>query len=336
MFEGKIEIIPGSNPHRLNSIARNEIEDGAAEAPDNGKRTPTSSEKKNGRKGRDNTAQVETKKKDRTLQDEATAFQDSKKKGADKQSQREQPQPRRETKPLQTGGTESQGNGDDKNLGRKPPDDQQRRRGEHDTDENRSPNLGSTAPRSRDFQGVPTSPTSQMNTPQWSPGTQGNVPQTTSDSTSLRQVWDASLHPGTARGQDGGIPQGLQALSGAVPHFGATQGRDHDTQGQGNCSQPAYPSTSQQLFATQPLHSQTRSHATQRNIPPTGGAYASPQSQQHSSYPQQTSQRSARGRGHSQGNTSHQSYAAQQSRQAQAKDRGGNVSLGEVTATGYF
>jgi hypothetical protein len=83
----------------------------------------------------------------------------------------------------------------------------------------------------------------------------------------------------------------LQALSGAVPHFGATQGRDHVTQGQGNCSQPAYPSTSQQLFATQPLHSQTRSHATQRNIPPTGGAYASPQSPQHSNYPQQTSQR---------------------------------------------
>ena len=223
MFEGEIKIIPGSNPHRLNGRAKKEIENGAEEAPDNGKRMPTGSEKKNGRKGRDNTAQGETKKKDRTLQDEATVFQDSRKKGV------------------------------------------------------------------------------------------------SSDRTSLRQVWDASL-------------------SGAVPHFGTTQGRDHDTQGQGNCSQPAYPSTLQQLFATQPLHSQARSHATQRNIPPTGGAYASPQSPQHSSYPQQTSQRSARDRGHSQGSMSHQSYAAQHSRQAQAKDRGGTVavSLGKLTATGCF
>ena len=114
---------------------------------------------------------------------------------------------------------------DDESVGGKPRHDQQRRRREQDqktgrnrekkgnqtqrrdgfNDENRSPNTSSAAPTGRGSQSLPTHSTSRMNIPLQSGTTQAWSPQTTYAPTSLRQVWDASSHFGTAQARGRGI-----------------------------------------------------------------------------------------------------------------------------------
>ncbi len=342
MFVGKIEKISGKNPHHRNERTRNAIEDGAEEAPgsEDDQVSQKSEKKKKGEKERGKPKQNKPRKKE----DPITLKQQADK--AASQRQGDQHHPPREAKPHGYMGDESLGrrhqqHAEKENEGHG--DLTQRRDGFNN--ENRSPNTGSTAPRDVGSQSPPTSPlTSQMNIPPhsgttqlWGLGAQGNVSPTTFAPTSFRQVWDDSLHYGTAQGRGRGNPGNGQMLTnpptsqpfsphpGTGPLFDTAQGGHYGTQGQGNFPQPTYSPRSQ--------NPQTRSRGPQGNIQPTGGAHSSPQNPQHPHYAQQRSQRPARDLG--QGNLqSHQSCAPQYSRQA--KDRGGTIPIGKVIAEGNF
>ena len=277
------------------------------------------------------------------------------KKQADKaarQQQGDQHHPPREVKPQEKGVTETYMA--DESLGRRHQQHAEKKSEGHGdltqrrdgfNNENQSPNTGSTPPRDVGSQSPPTSPlTSQMNIPphsgttqSWGLGAQGNVSPTTFAFPSLRQVWDDSLRYGTApergRGNPGNGPmltnpptsQPFSPHPGTGPLFDTAQGGHYGTQGQGNFPKPTYSPSSQ--------NPQTRSRGPQGNIQPTGGAHSSPQNPQHPHYAQQRSQRPARDLG--QGNLqSHQSCAPQYSRQA--KDRGGTIPIGKMTAKGNF
>jgi hypothetical protein len=253
LFAGKIEKMSGSNPHRLNSKAENEIE--------NGKEPPKYIEEGSGPR------KPEKNKKKAPIRTE---------KPKNVPTLKQQAKPRVETHGRHgESGAEPPGlsSSDDESVGGKHQDDQQRRRREQDqktarnreekgdhgfNNENRSPNTSSAAPTDRDPQSLPAQ---SGTTPAWSS-------QTTSAPTSLRQVWDASSQFDTAQGHGRG------------------------------------------------------SHM---NMPPVG-TYSSDQSPQRPGYIQQTSQRSARDRGH----------GAQHTSQAQAKDRSGTIPVGKLNARGYF
>ena len=319
MVEGEIELIPDSNPHRLNEKIKTEIEGGAEIPHDGAKRISTNRDDNH-----DSTSKnLEKKKK---AGKEGSKFAGEKSKSKDKPqtlkqqaesvplSQGEPPQPpSRERKPQNVHLTKSDTG--DESFGEKPRDGQQqacrepdqhaeRQRQEKEKEkqwrdgcnnENRSPNTGPTAPGGTGNQSPPTSPsTPQMNTPQYA--------RTTSSPT-VRQVLNASRNSSAMQGQVSGVhrngfsSQSIPPNSATNLHFSTAAGADHSTRRQSNSVQPQ--------FSIQPPQ-QTGSRNPQRNTPPADGAgYSSLQ-------------------GHRQGNRPHQSHTAQPH------------IVGELTGEGYF
>ena len=196
MFAGDFKIIPGSNPHRLNSRAENEIENGKEPLP---KYIEGSGSRKPGKNKREAPVRTEKPKNVPTLKQQA--------------------KPRVETHGRHGEyGAEppALSSSDDESVGGKPRDDQQRRRREQDqkTARNREekgnqiqrrPNTSSAAPTDRGPQSLPTQ---SGTTPAWSP-------QTTSAPTSLRQVWDASSQFGTAQARGRAMQRKIPCTGGA-------------------------------------------------------------------------------------------------------------------------
>ena len=220
MVEGEIELIPDSNPHRLNERIKTEIEGGAEIPHDGAKRISTNRDDNH-----DSTSKNLEKKKKAGKEGSKFAEEKSKSKGKPqtlKQQAESVPPPQgeppkppsRETKPQNMHPTESD-MGDERFHGKRRDDQQQagreqdqhaeRQRQEKEkqwrdgcNNENRSPNAGPVAPGGTGNQNSPTFPsTPQMNTPQYvrttsrPPITEGDMPPTTSSST-FRQVLGTS------------------------------------------------------------------------------------------------------------------------------------------------
>mgnify|MGYP002803898031 CR=1 FL=1 len=219
MVEGKIELIPGSNPHHLNERIKKEIEGGAEIPHDGAKRISGSSDdnydwtskklekkKKPGKEGSKVAQETKSKQKPQTLKEQA-------KSGPPPQGEPPQP-PSRETKPQKDHLTGSDMGGE--SFGGKHRDDQQRASREQDqhferqrqekgkekpwrdgcNNENRSPNTGPTAPGGTGNHSPPTSPS-------WPPITQGGMPPTTLPS--FRQVLNDSRNSGAMQEQVPGV-----------------------------------------------------------------------------------------------------------------------------------
>jgi hypothetical protein len=208
--------MPGSNPHRLNSRAENEIENGKEPPPkyiEEG-----SGPRKQGKHKKEAPIRTEKSKNVPTLKQQAKPRVQEH--GRHGQSGAERP---------------ALSSSDDESFGRKHRDDQQRRRREQDqktgrnrekkgnqtqmrdgfNNENRSLNTSSAGPTCRSSQNLPTHFTSQMNIPPQYGTTQAWSPQTTSAPNSLRQVLDASLQFGTAQAHGRGIQRKIPRTGGA-------------------------------------------------------------------------------------------------------------------------
>ena len=243
MFAGEIEIMPGSNPHRRNSRAEKEIETGKEPPPPTEYMEEGSVSQKQGKNKKEAPVRTEKPKNAATLKQQA--------------------KPRVEAHGQYGAEPPALSNIDNESVGGKPQDDQQRREQDQKTggnreekgnqtqrrvnNENRSPNTSSAAPTGHGSQSLPTHSTSQMNIPPQYGTTQAWSPQTTSAPTSLRQVWDASSHFGTAQqGHGRGIQMNIPPTGGAYS----------------SAQSPQHPSYTQQ---TNQRSARDRSHGAQNN-----------------------------------------------------------------------
>ena len=243
VVKGEIQKIPGANPHRRSNRIIKEIENGAEKKSleDNGRATKKSERKKKAGEGEGKPAQDEAEKENKssTLQQQPNELASS------RQPQREQFQTPRETKAQCAEVTKRFI--DDRSLGRKLQGNQQREKKEEQTqsgdnfsNENLSPNTGTTASGGRDYQSPHASPTPQMNAPQHiQTASLLGMPPTTSAG-SFKKVWDASLHPGANQGQGPHIQgNGSIPTNSVFPHgagYSSPQNQLHPdyTGGQGN------------------------------------------------------------------------------------------------------
>ena len=304
LFEGEIEIIPGKNPHHLDSNVEREIKDGA-EKPTHGdddydveRKKSTSGEEKSVGKGRDRNVKEQEKRGDPpTLR---------------QQSQEMKEKHSREATP-------------EKRVDHYAESDKDRKEGQRNgrfNNENQSPNTSSGEPERR------RSPPPQTQ----SGGSPRNMPTTTSPPqgtgshftpTTVMQTWKNSQQVGTTQGMGrGGQEKIVHMASPAMSqptsfpqsqHFSTAQGQGRDVHDP-HSGFPPYSQSSQLSRA-----SQNQGRQQTKSYPHPGP-----------SYPQQRSQQSPR----SEATMPHPSYSTR--KQAPAQYQPGCVPIGKVNGKGFF